>query len=45
MHYGMLMELIKARNDQRSVAMVVNLANGAERLVDRAEGQRRSPGR
>ena len=45
MHYGMLMELIKARNDQRSVAMVVNLANGAERLVDRAKAKGRSPGR
>jgi xanthine dehydrogenase accessory factor len=33
------MELIRARNDRRSVAMVVNLANGAERLVDRAEAK------
>jgi len=39
MHYGMLMELIRARNDGRSVAMVVNLANGAERLVDRARAK------
>jgi xanthine dehydrogenase accessory factor len=39
MHYGMLMELIMARNDRRSIAMVVNLANGAERLVDRAEAK------
>jgi xanthine dehydrogenase accessory factor len=34
MRYGMLMELIRARNDRRRIAMVTNLANGAERLVD-----------
>jgi len=39
MHYGMLMQLIKARNDKRSVAMIINLANGAERLVDRAKAK------
>jgi xanthine dehydrogenase accessory factor len=39
MHYGMLMELIKARNAKRSVAMVINLANGAERLVERGKAK------
>ncbi len=34
MHYAMLMELIRARNDRRRIAMVTNLANGAERLVE-----------
>jgi xanthine dehydrogenase accessory factor len=34
MHYAMLMELIRARNERRRIAMVTNLANGAERLVD-----------
>jgi xanthine dehydrogenase accessory factor len=34
MHYTMLMELIRARNERRRIAMVTNLANGAERLVD-----------
>jgi len=34
MRYSMLMELIKARNERRRIAMVTNLANGAERLVD-----------
>jgi xanthine dehydrogenase accessory factor len=34
MRYGMLMELIRARNERRRIAMVTNLANGAERLVD-----------
>ena len=34
MHYATLMELIRARNERRRIAMVTNLANGAERLVD-----------
>ncbi len=34
MHYAMLMELIRARNERRRIAMVTNLANGAERLVE-----------
>jgi xanthine dehydrogenase accessory factor len=39
MHYGMLMELIKARNAKRSVAILINLANGAERLVERGKAK------
>ncbi|HEX2429677.1 MAG TPA: XdhC family protein [Aestuariivirgaceae bacterium] len=34
MRYALLMDLIKGRNERRRIAMVTNLANGAERLVD-----------
>jgi xanthine dehydrogenase accessory factor len=34
MRYALLMDLIKGRDERRRIAMVTNLANGAERLVD-----------